>query len=175
MALIWLAPAWVVFDRDRTAATFVGLGFWFGMLPDADLVLSNWFVTVKHHGVLHTVLAVTIAAAVIGPIVGWLLKRTLGDTQWFSRQAADGAYGVGFVMIWVAGLSHLFGDMLSAPDIAEAIEPLWPIYGQSIGIDLVWYNSTWVNWGLFLAGVALNVALFLWLRRSAGARDRTPA
>ncbi|UPV75355.1 metal-dependent hydrolase [Halorussus limi] len=168
MALVWLAPAWFVIDRRKTAATFVAVGFWFGMLPDVDLVLSNWFPTIKHHGVFHTVLVVTILAAIIGPLVGWILKTWLDDSEWFSEPAERSALSLGFVMVWVAGLSHIFADMLSAPDIAEAIEPLWPLYQQSIGIDLVWYNATWFNWGLLALGVLLNVAFYYWQKPSVG-------
>ena len=167
MALIWLAPAWFVIDWEKTAATFVGVGVWFGLLPDIDLYLRRVFPTVKHHGVVHTVLVVTLVAVVVGPIVGWILRRTVGDSAWFSPGATENAASFGFVMVWVAGLSHLFADMLSAPDIAEAIEPLWPIYQQSLGIDLVWYNASWFNWGLLVAGIVLNVALYYVKRDSA--------
>lgn len=160
MALIWLAPAWFIIDRPKTAATFVGVGFWFGLLPDIDLYLRRVFATVKHHGVVHTVLVVTILAAVIGPIVGWILKAALDDSEWFSERAEENALSLGFVMVWVAGLSHLFADMLSAPDIAEALEPFWPVYQQTIGIDLVWYTANWFNWGLLVVGILLNVALY---------------
>jgi hypothetical protein len=164
MALIWLAPAWFLLDREKTAALFVGVGFWFGMLPDVDLVLKTFVSTIKHHGIFHTVLVVTILAAVVGPVVGWILKAALGDSDWFSGQAADNAMRFGFVMVWVAGLAHVFADMLSAPDIAEAIEPFWPIYQQSFGIDVVWYNNPWANWGLLVAGILINVALWAWMR-----------
>jgi MFS family permease len=160
MALIWLAPAWFVLGRTRTAATFVGIGFWFGMLPDVDLVLKEVFATVKHHGIMHTILAVTLVAAVVGPIVGWILRRTLGGSEWFSADAADNATSFGFLMVWIAGLAHIFADMLSAPDIAEAVEPFWPLYQQSLGIDIVWYNNPWFNWGLLVVGLVLNAALY---------------
>ncbi|AHG04053.1 metal-dependent hydrolase [Halobacterium sp. DL1] len=160
MALIWLAPAWFILDTPKTAATFVGVGVWFGMLPDTDLYLRRVFETVKHHGIMHTILAVTLLAAVIGPLVGLVLRRTLGDSEWFSPDTAWDAYSFGFVMVWVAGLAHIFADMLSAPDIAEATEPFWPLYQQSLGIDIVWYNNPWFNWGLLVAGVVLNVALY---------------
>ncbi|WP_232685939.1 metal-dependent hydrolase [Halobacterium zhouii] len=162
MALIWLAPAWFVFDRRKTALTFVLVGFWFGMLPDIDLYLSNWFPqSIHHHGVVHTILAVTILAAVLGPIVGGVLKASLGDSEWFSPEATDSAYGVGFVAVWVAGLSHLFADMLSAPDIASPIEPLWPLYnGQIVFVDVLYYTSVWATWGLLGLGILVNVAFW---------------
>lgn len=161
MALIWLAPAWFFIDSRKTAATFVGVGFWFGMLPDVDLVLSNLIGTIRHHGVFHTILAVGIMAAVIGPAVGWVLKKALGGTEWFSDAAADSAASLGFVMVFVAGVAHVFADVLSAPDISQGVEPFWPLYAQTLGIDVVWYNNPWFNWGLFLVGVALNVALYV--------------
>ena len=167
MTLLWLAPAWYFIDDRRTAAVFVGAGFWFGMLPDVDLVLSNWLGTVQHHGVFHTVLAALVFAAILGPILGWLLEGLLGGTEWFSRAASDNAIALGVIAIGVAGIAHVFADMLSAPDIAQAVEPLWPIYRQSFGIDVVWYNNPLVNWGLAIAGVALNVGLFFWRGRSS--------
>jgi len=159
MALIWLAPAWFFIDREKTAVTFVAVGFWFGAVPDIDLYLQQVFETVKHHGVLHTVLAVSLIALFVGPLVGWLLKRAIGGSDWFSSKAEDRAASFGFLMVWIAGLSHIFADILSAPDIAEAIEPLWPLYQQSVGIDLVWYDNPMFNWGLFVVGIGLNIAL----------------
>ena len=70
MALIWLAPAWFFIDSGKTAGTFVGIGFWFGTLPDIDLYLQKVFRTVKHHGIVHTVLTVSLIALVLGPLVG---------------------------------------------------------------------------------------------------------
>lgn len=159
MALIWLAPAWFVINRTKTALTFVGVGFWFGMLPDVDLVLSNWFPQmIHHHGVLHTVLFALVAGLVLGPVVGWILKKVAGDSEWMSRGATANAYTLGFLMVFVPATAHVFADMLSAPDIAQAVEPFWPVYKRSVGIDVVYYNSTFWNWAFFLTGLALNGA-----------------
>lgn len=162
MALICLSPAWVFIDEPKTAATFVATGFWFGMLPDIDLVLSNWFPqSIHHHGVLHTVVAVTILAAVIGPLVGFVWTALLGDSDWFSSWAKAHAYSLGFTAVLVAGFSHLFSDMLSAPDIAPPIEPLWPLYGSDIVLwDVFYYTSVWATWGLLILGLAINAALW---------------
>ncbi|SDF81798.1 LexA-binding, inner membrane-associated putative hydrolase [Halorubrum xinjiangense] len=165
MALLWLAPAWFLLDHRKTAATFVASGVLFGMLPDVDLVLEGLIPTVKHHGVFHTVLAVTIFAAVLGPLVGKAVEAVAGDTEWLSPEAAARSLRFGFLAVWVPGLAHVFADMLSAPDIADSIEPIWPLYGGSIGVDLVWYNNPVVNWGLLVAGVLVNVGLFLYLGR----------
>ena len=166
MALIWLAPVWFVITSKKTAATFVGVGFWFGVLPDIDLYLRRITGAIKHHGVIHTVLAVSVIALVVGPLVGRLLKRMIGGSEWFVLEAADRATSFGFVMVWIAGLSHIFADILSAPDISEAIEPLWPLYQQSLGIDIVWYNNPWFNWGLLILGLGLNAALYYRSRNS---------
>lgn len=169
MALIWLAAAWFVFDRTSTAATFVLVGAVFGLFPDVDLYLAQWLPGVQHHGVVHTVLAVTLFALVAGPILGLALERWLGDSRWFSPDTTSAAAAVGFAMVWIPGLSHLFADMLSAPDVAQAIEPLWPLYRQSFGIDVVWYNNPWFNRGLLLTGLLLNFVLYLVARRSGEA------
>jgi F0F1-type ATP synthase assembly protein I len=173
MALIWLAPAWFFIDRPKTGLTFVGTGFWFGMVPDMDLVLKGILPTVKHHGVTHTVLFVTVFAAVLGPILGWILDRTLGGTEWFSEAASRVSLKIGFIAVWVVGLAHLFADILSAPDIAEAIEPFWPLYQQSLGIDIVWYNNPWFNWGLLLVGLLVNVGLWYRARESDDTQSHT--
>ncbi len=168
MALLWLAPAWFILDDRKTAATFVASGFLFGMLPDIDLVLETILPTVKHHGVFHTVLVVTILAAVIGPILGAVVKRVAGGTEWLSRGAENSIYTFGFLAVWIAGLAHIFADMLSAPDIAEAVEPFWPLYQQSLGIDIVWYNNPWFNWGLLAADILVNVGLYYSMSESGG-------
>lgn len=173
MALIWLAPAWFFIDRSKTGLTFVGTGFWFGMAPDIDLALQGIVPTIKHHGILHTVLFVTVFAAVVGPIVGWVLEKTLGGSEWFSEAASRASLKIGFIAVWVSGLAHLSADILSAPDISEAIEPFWPLYRSSLGIDIVWYNNPWFNWGLFVVGVLLNVGLWYRIRDHDDAQNRT--
>ncbi|MDZ5810911.1 metal-dependent hydrolase [Halorubrum sp. AD140] len=169
MALLWLAPAWFIVDCRRTAVAFVLVGTPFGMLPDVDLVLPRLVPTVKHHGVFHTVLVVTLLAAAIGPLVGTLLERIDGETDWLSTETVRHSARFGFLAVWISGLAHLSADVLSAPDIADSIEPFWPIYPHSLGIDLVWYNDPLVNWGLLAAGVLVNVGLYL----STGDRSRS--
>lgn len=163
MALLWLAPSWFVFAHAKTAATFVVAGLPFGMGPDLDLVVSQLVRTIEHHGIFHTILAVTVFAAIVGPIVGRLLEKVVGGSDWFALESRRESYQFGFVAVWIAGLSHVFADILSAPDISQAVEPFWPLYAESLGIDLVWYNAAWVNWGLVLTGVLVNAALFVYL------------
>lgn len=166
MALIWLAPGWLVFDESRTAATFVATSVWFGLLPDVDLYVSQVVPGVHHHGVFHTVVAVTLFAVVLGPLLGWILRDLLGGSKWFSWEATDRALAIGFIGVWVAGLSHLFADMLSAPDISQPIEPLWPLYDSSVVlVDVLYFSSFWATWGLLIVGLVVNVALWYWTRR----------
>ncbi|WP_435178170.1 metal-dependent hydrolase [Halorussus sp. AFM4] len=176
MALIWLAPAWYFIDRRKTAAAFVAAGFWFGMLPDVDLYLSNWFAGIHHHGVFHTIVAVTVMAAILGPLLGWVLKTAGSDDDWFSPRAEENAYLMGFIAVWVAGLSHLLADMLSAPDVASRIEPFWPLYnGSVVLLDVLWYTSWWATWGLFILGLAVNVAAWYWKGESEEPRTGVAA
>ncbi|WP_123623578.1 metal-dependent hydrolase [Halorubrum sp. CSM-61] len=163
MALLWLAPAWLVLDHRGTAAAFVLSGVPFGMLPDIDLVLEGVVPTVKHHGTIHTVLAVTLMAAVIAPVVGKIFEKIGDETAWLSPQAVDNSVRLGFLAVWIPGIAHLFADILSAPDIADSIEPFWPVYPSSLGIDVVWYNDPLANWGLLAAGVLVNVGLYLYV------------
>lgn len=163
MALLWLAPGWYFIDRPKTALTFVATSFWFGMVPDVDLVLSNYLQIIHHHGVFHTIAVVTLLAAILGPVFGLALRKLFGGSEWFSSWAADNAIAIGIIGVWIPGLSHLFADMLSAPDIASPIEPLWPLYNGSIVlIDVLWYASFWATWGLFTAGIAVNAVMWYW-------------
>jgi len=162
MALIWLAPAWYFIDRRDTAAVYVATSFWFGMLPDVDLYLSN-LQGIHHHGIYHTVLAVTVMAMVFGPLLGWAFTKIDGRTDWFSDRGARNAYELGVIAVWVTGLAHLFADMLSAPDVSTRIEPLWPVVkGPVVLMDVLWYQSWWATWGLFVLGVAANAVAWYW-------------
>ena len=175
MGLLWLAPAWYFIDDRRTAAVFIGAGFWFGMLPDIDLVLSS-FQGIHHHGVVHTVLVVTLLAIVLGPIVGWILKRVLGGSKWLSAAAVDRAYLLGFLAVWIPGLSHVFADMLSAPDTSTRIEPLWPLVdGPVVYMDVLFYQSFWATIGLFVLGLAANVAFYYWSDQNEGNKRTQPS
>jgi hypothetical protein len=171
MALIWLSPSWVFIDHQRTAAAFIAVGFWFGMLPDVDLVLSA-LPGIHHHGVFHTVLFVTIAAVTVGPLLGWAMKRVLGGTSWFSDRAESRAYLLGAIAVWITGLAHVFADMLSAPDTSTRIEPLWPLVeGPIVYMDVLYYKSFWATIALFVGGLVAN-ALFWYLSRR---RSDTPS
>jgi len=171
MAMVWLAPSWYFIDHRKTAATFVGVGFWFGMLPDVDLYLSA-LPGIHHHGIFHTVLAVTAMSIVFGPLVGWTFGKIGDRTDWFSDRGVRNAYEMGVVAVWVTGLAHLFADILSAPDVSTRIEPLWPLVkGPIVYVDALWYQSWWATWGLLTLGVAANVGAWYWKRERGDAHE----
>ncbi|WP_435359886.1 metal-dependent hydrolase [Haloarchaeobius sp. DFWS5] len=160
MAMLWAAPAWFVWER-RVSAAFVGFALLTAMLPDTDLVLRQ-VLPVTHHGVTHTVVFVVAVALVVGPLLAIGLQRVLtrvwlrGSRRRFTRLTL-----VGFVVagLLVGGLSHLFADMLSAPDIAKPVQPFWPFFEKPWSVDVVWYNAPWINSGLFAFAALLNLGL----------------
>lgn len=174
MALLWLAPAWTYFESPNVAAAFVVTAAPFGLLPDVDLYLSNLFPTVHHHGVVHTILVVTLLSVTIGPLLSALYDRLSANGPEFVPKPSRISTGTWTLGVWIASLSHLFADMLSAPDIAPPIEPLWPVYnGQFLFVDLFWFTSPLATWGLLALGLALNVALYYRTDGSIG--DTRPA
>lgn len=174
-ALFFLAPAWLVFRETRVAALFVAAFTPFGLLPDVDLYLSNWVPGVHHHGVVHTILAVSIMAVVLGPLVGRVFVALAERTSFVERPARVHEYAVGVAGVWVAGISHLFADILSAPDASTVIEPFWPLYtGRLVSIDVLFYQSIWARWGLLVLGIGCNVALWYWHSTRRDRRAATP-
>jgi hypothetical protein len=168
MALLWLSPAWLFIDDQKTAVTFLGVAFWFGMLPDVDLLLRG-VDGIHHHGVVHTVLFAVGAALVVGPLLGLARRRLFGGTDWFSRRASEHAIGLGVVGVLVASLAHVFADMLSAPDASTRIEPLWPLVkGPLVYMDVLYYKSFWATIGLFVAGLLGNLVFWYLAHGRAG-------
>ena len=165
MALLFLAPSWILFRHTRTAAAFVLVSVPFGLLPDVDLYLSA-VDGIHHHGIFHTVLVVSLFAVVLGPLVGRVFETVLEETGDLDRPVAQHGALLGVAGVWTAGISHLFADMLSAPDVSQAIEPLWPVYdGQLVAIDVLWYKSIWATVGLLALGIAVNLGLWRWKQR----------
>jgi hypothetical protein len=170
MALIWLAPSWLFIRDERTALTVIAVGFWFGMLPDIDLVLSR-ITGIHHHGVFHTVLFAGVAAVTVGPLLGLAMRRVFGGTDWFSDRAVERAVPLGVVIVFVTSVAHVFADMLSAPDASTRIEPLWPLVkGPVVYMDVLYYKSFWATIALFAGGLAAN-AVFWYLGRDRGTQS----
>jgi hypothetical protein len=79
-----------------------------------------------------------------------------------SGWATDGLVAVGLFVaggLFLGGVSQVLGDMLSAPDIAQPIEPLWPLVNEPISLDVLYYSSVWWNLGLLVVAVLAHLAM----------------
>lgn len=160
MALVWAVPAWFVWHR-RVSLAFVGFVLATAMLPDVDLVLRA-FLPVSHHGVTHTLVFVTAVAICAGLAAERVLEPTLRRWwRWSEGTIASerGLFAFAAGGLLLGGASHLFADMLSAPDVAAPINPFWPLFAKPWSVDLIWYNSPWWNAGLLTAAVALHLVV----------------
>jgi len=159
MALLFAAPAWAIWGR-RGALGFTAFALVTAMLPDTDLFLQG-AVPISHHGVTHTILFVTVAGVIAGVVAARWLTARLNAHGWI-RSTEIGAETVavfataGFV---VGGLSHIFADLLSAPDIAAPLKPLWPLYPDPVIVDVIYYDAPLWNFGLIAAAIGVHVFL----------------
>jgi len=157
--LLFATPAWFVW-HGRSSALFAGFAAAAALLPDVDVWLSQLFPSeVHHHGVTHTVVFVVLASIVGGALVAGLFARRIDgwtDDERFDRRRLFAFATAAFLL---GGLSHLVGDILSAPDISTPIEPLWPFLNAPVGLDLVWFNAWWINAGFLAVMVALHLVL----------------
>lgn len=159
MALLFAAPAWLIWGR-RGSLAFTGFALATAMLPDSDLVLRH-VLPIYHHGVTHTFLFVVLMSILVGAIAARYL------TDWFNRYrrirsseiTAETVFVFATGGLIVGGVSHLFADLLSAPDIAAPLSPFWPVYSKPVVIDVIYYGSPFWNYGLLVAGVGLHIAL----------------
>ncbi|WP_135822641.1 metal-dependent hydrolase [Halostella litorea] len=160
MALLWAAPAWILWD-GRVSLAFVGFALVTAMLPDVDLVLRS-FTPVTHHGITHTLVFVVTASVLTGIAVEYGLRDRL-DRSLLGPRGYEAARGGLFLFatagLLVGGVSHLFADTLSTPDIAAPLNPFWPFFDRPYSIDLIWYNSPWWNVGLLSVAVAVHLVL----------------
>ena len=169
--LLFAVPAWFRWT-DRASVAFVALVAVTALLPDIDLWLVKLFpAEVHHHGVTHTVVFVTLASLVGAAIVTGLFRRRIDEWIGDRRFDASRVFRVSFVAFLTGGLSHVFADVLSAPDISTPIEPFWPVFELPWTIDLVWYNAAWINSGFFTVMVLGHVAL-AYLLTPVDRRDR---
>ena len=159
MALLLAAPAWLIWGR-RGALGFTAFALLTAMLPDADLLLRH-VLPVGHHGVTHTIGFVVPASLLGGAVAAWWLTDHLAAARWIRSEQlrTETVFVFATAGLLVGGLSHLFADVLSAPDIAPPLAPLWPLYAQPIVVDVIYYDSPWWNFGLFGVAVALHLGL----------------
>lgn len=156
MALLWLVVVWFFVPDRRTAAMFVLVGLPFGLLPDVDLYLRRVVSTVHHHGVVHTVLFVSLVGIIAGTVLARTLVPWLTNTGYVSADALDDASSLTIGVALLSGYSHLFADVLSAPDVSQPIEPFWPLYTQPVSIDVFYYTGFWATWGLLALGLLVQ-------------------
>ena len=160
MALLWALPVWLFYQR-RVSLVFIGLVVTTAHLPDVDLLLLG-VLPIVHHGITHTVLFVTAVSLVAGAIAEFKLGTWI-EQQWLEGEhellSKWGLYAFTTGAFLLGGFSHLFADMLSAPDIAKPVEPFWPLVAKPWSVDLIWYNSPWWNAGLLTAAGALHLVV----------------
>ena len=93
-----------------------------GRLPDADILLyplTRWFPSLHHRGAVHTIVGVTIIAAVGSLLVPYLPYFTHASTLLY------------FVAMEIGGLSHLVLDGFTN----YAVRPLLPFSGRSLRLN----------------------------------------
>ncbi|SEP80218.1 metal-dependent hydrolase [Natrinema salaciae] len=159
MALLFAAPAWLVWGR-RGALGFTAFAIATAMLPDTDLVLRH-VLPVTHHGITHTVVFVVLASILAGTVAARYL------TDWFNANrrirsteiASETVFVFATAGLTVGGVSHLFADLLSAPDIAAPLAPFWPLYSEPVIIDVIYYDSPIWNFGLLVVAIGLHLVL----------------
>ena len=162
-ALLASIPIWFIADRRGAALAFLAVSVPFGLMPDIDLWIERVFPQlIHHHGITHTILFVAVVAAILGPILGRWLHSYLVDHSEIGPDDTGRSMAFGVIAVLTGGLSHLFADMLSAPDIAQPIEPFWPIYQQVVYIDVFYYNAFWPNFGLLAIALLITAGLWAW-------------
>lgn len=161
MALLFAAPAWFLWGR-RGSIAFAAFTFVTAMLSDSDLVLGHVLPGVHHHGVTHTVFFVTLASVIAGAVVARFLTSRFEASRWvrsddIDRETVFVFATAGFL---TGSTSHLVADILSAPDIAPPLKPLWPLYAKPIVVDVIYYDSPTWNFGLLAVALAVHYGLY---------------
>ncbi|MFC4990067.1 MULTISPECIES: metal-dependent hydrolase [Saliphagus] len=159
MALLFATPAWLLWGR-RGALGFTAFALVTAMLPDLDLVLRQ-VLPITHHGVTHTIVFVGAVSVLSGAVASRWLTVRFNENRWIRSTTItrDTTFAFATLGMLVGGFSHLFADILSAPDIAAPLTPFWPIYNQPVIVDVIYYDSPVWNFGLLAVAVALHVAL----------------
>jgi membrane-bound metal-dependent hydrolase YbcI (DUF457 family) len=104
------------------APQYIAAGALAGGLPDADILLfplTRWFPSLHHRGIVHTVLGVTVIAAVGAFLVPYLPYFSHASTLLY------------FVAMEIGGLSHLVLDGFTN----YAVTPLLPFSGRQLRLD----------------------------------------
>lgn len=159
MGLLFALPAWFLWT-ERVSLAFVGFAVLAAQAPDVDVYLAAVAPSAfHHHGVTHTVVFVLAVSLVGGALAAVALTRPIDD--WIDADRFDWKSTFGFAAgaFLVGGLSHIFADVLSAPDVSTPLEPLWPFLDRPVALDLIWYDSPLWNVGLLILAVFLHALL----------------
>lgn len=156
MALLFAAPAWLVFDQLKTGLAFTALATATAMLPDGDLILMRHFF-VEHHGLTHSLLFLVPTALLLGAVVagGYLAVRGKSAYQPSARRV----YGFVALGLFTGMLAHVFADILTTPDIAPPIKPLLPLLESRLILDVAFVKSNLWNLGTLAVGIVVQAGL----------------
>jgi membrane-bound metal-dependent hydrolase YbcI (DUF457 family) len=104
------------------APQYIAAGALAGGLPDADILLfplTRWFPSLHHRGTVHTIVGVTVIAAVGSLLVPYLPYFTHASTLLY------------FVAMEIGGLSHLALDAFTN----YSVRPLLPFSGRAFRLN----------------------------------------
>jgi membrane-bound metal-dependent hydrolase YbcI (DUF457 family) len=154
LALLFAAPAWLVFEEFKAGLAFSSLAALTGMFPDLDIYVMR-YVFVEHHGLMHSLTFLVPAALVLGGVVagGYLAVRSS------DHPSAAAVYGFVTVALFTGMLAHMAGDVLTSPDIAPPIKPLYPIIDSRFVLDAAFVKSNLWNLGPLALGLLVQGTL----------------
>ncbi len=153
VALLLAAPAWLLFSQFKAGLAFSALAALTAMFPDLDLYVMR-YLFIEHHGLSHSLVFLVPAALVLGAIVagGYLVVSD-------DNHPALTVYAFATVALFTGMLAHLVGDVLTSPDVAPPIKPLYPIVEQRFVLDAAFVKSNLWNLGPFALGVVTQAGL----------------
>lgn len=154
LALLFAAPAWLAFEEFGAGLAFSTLAALTGMFPDLDIYAMR-YVFVEHHGLMHSLTFLIPAALVVGGIVtgGYLAIRK------DDHPSAAAVYGFVTLALFVGMFAHMTGDVLTSPDIAPPIKPLYPIVDARFVLDAAFVKSNLWNLGPLALGLLVQGTL----------------
>lgn len=171
VALLFVLPAWFVYART-TASRFVALALTTAMVPDIDLFLQH-YLPVQHHGITHTFAFVVVASLALGLLASAIVttsprETTPGETaSWLPGDV----FGFTTTAFFVGAGSHVFVDVLSAPDVAAPVEPFAPFFDSTVSVDVLYYDDPVWNFGLLAVAIAAHLVVYFLVVSPAGADD----
>ncbi|ESP87437.1 membrane-bound metal-dependent hydrolase [Candidatus Halobonum tyrrellensis G22] len=156
MALLFAAPVWFALDDLKANLAFTALAASTGMLPDGDIVLMRYFF-IEHHGLTHSLVFIVPTALVLGAIVAGIYLAVRDDHAY----QASGRQVYGFVALglFTGMLAHVFADLLTTPDIAPPLEPMYPLLRTPMLLDVAFVKSNLWNLGTLAVGITVQAAL----------------